>query len=156
MAGFITQRPDNNRGMVEIAQHHSRDAFGHRGEPHRIVTQTFHRHHTVSFNICFVDHVHSVFVAQPIPERVIGVMRAAHRIKVMLFHQHNVLAHGFCVHHLAMDRVMLMAVGAADQQRFAVKFQQALLDFDFTETHVIGFRFNDVARAIAQHHHHAI
>ena len=49
-------------------------------------------------------------------------MRAAHRIKVVLLHQHNVAAHGFDIHHLAKFLVMFMAVGTANEQRFAVEF----------------------------------
>ncbi|MNT09688.1 hypothetical protein D3C71_1447740 [compost metagenome] len=97
----------------------------------------------MGFNIGFVDHVQPIAVAQPVPQRVIGVVRAAHRIEVVLFHQQNVVAHRGFIHHLAVLRMMFMPVGAADQQRLAVQLQQPVADVDLTEANVIGFHLNN-------------
>lgn len=42
---------------------------------------------------------------------------------------------------------MFMAVDAADQQRFAVELQQAIVNFNLTKTDVPGFGFDQLIAA---------
>ncbi len=142
VTGLIAEGPDDYRRVVAVALHHPRDALGHCRQPDGIVAQTVHRHHAVGFYIRFVNHVQAVAVAQAIPQRVVRVVGAAHGVKVMLLHQHNVPAHGVDVHHLAMFGMMLVAVDAANQQRLAVKLQQAVRNLYLTETQIAGLGFN--------------
>ena len=57
MTGFISQRPDNDTRMVTVTLHHASHSLAHRIKPHRIVAQTIHRHHAMSFNIGLIHHV---------------------------------------------------------------------------------------------------
>ena len=141
-AGFISQRPDNNRRVVAVALQHSADAGAEGREPGRIVGKTIHRHHAVGFNISFVNDVQAIAVAQPIPARSVWIVRAAHGVEVVLLHQQNVLHHVLFGHHLAALVVMLVAVDAADQQRFAVQQQQAVFDFNAAKADIPGFRLD--------------
>lgn len=120
MTGFIAQRPDDNARMVAIALHHARHALAHGRQPCGIVAQAIHWHHAVGFDIGFVDHVQAVAIAQGVPQRMVRVMGAAHGIKVVLLHQQNVLHHRRLVHHLTVDRMVFMTVGAANQQRLTI------------------------------------
>ena len=106
--------------MVAVALYHPRHALAHGGQPDRIVAQAIHRHHAVGFDISLIHHVQAVAIAQGVPQRVIRIMGAAHGVKIVLLHQQNVFNHGLFIHHLAVFRVMFMAVGAADQQRLTV------------------------------------
>ncbi len=83
-------------------------------------------------------------------------MGAAHGIKVMLLHQQNVFDHRGFIHHLPVIRVMFMTVGATDQQGLTVQLQQSAADFNFTETDVVSFGFNQRAAGIQQGNHGAI
>ncbi|MNN23659.1 hypothetical protein D3C81_1370640 [compost metagenome] len=53
------------------------------------------------------------------------------------------MAHGGLVHHLAVLRMMFVAVGTADQQGLAVKLQQSIADFHLAEADVIGLHLNN-------------
>ena len=121
MAGFIAQRPDDNARMVAIALHHARDALAHGRQPCGIVGEAIHRHHAVGFNIGFVDDIQAVTIAQGVPQRVIWVMGAAHGIEIILLHQDDVLHHRRLIHHLTVDRMVLMAIGTANQQRLTIE-----------------------------------
>ncbi|CUY74704.1 Uncharacterised protein [Serratia marcescens] len=143
VAGLVAQRPDNDARVVAIALHHAGDALAHRRQPQRIVSQAVHRLHAVSLDIGFVHHVQPVAVAQPIPQRVVGIVRAAHRVEVVLLHQQDIVAHRRLVHHLAVARVMLVAVNAADQQRLPVELQQPAADFHLAKADVIGFHLDN-------------
>ncbi|MNC22080.1 hypothetical protein D3C75_700700 [compost metagenome] len=148
---FIPQRPDDDRRMVTVTLHHTGYALAHRRQPARIVSQAAHWHHAVRFDIGLIHDVQPVAVAQPVPERVIRIMRAAHGVKIVLLHQLDVAAHGGFIHHLPVLRMVFMTVHPADQQRFAVEFQQAVTDFDLTETDVAGFNVKHLILPIAQH-----
>ena len=119
-AGFVPQRPDNNRRVVAIALQHPADAGAEGRQPGRIVGKTIHRHHAVGFNIGFVNDVQAIAIAQLVPARGVWIMRAAHGVKVVLLHQQDVLHHILFGHHLAALVMVLVTVDAADQQRFAV------------------------------------
>ena len=138
-AGFIAQRPDDNARMVAVALYHPGDAGAEGWQPRRIVGQPIHRHHPVGFNIGFIDHVQTVAVAEFIPARRVGIVRAAHGVKVVLLHQQNVLHHIRLGDHLPAQMMMLMAVNAADQQRFTVETQQAIGNLDAAKTDVPRF-----------------
>ncbi|CZW78027.1 Uncharacterised protein [Enterobacter hormaechei] len=152
MPGLIPQGPDDDGRMIPVPLHHTRYAFAHGRQPARIVRQAAHRHHAMGFNIRLIDHVQAVAIAKRVPQRVIRIMRAAHGIEVMLLHQFDVAAHGRLIHHLPLLRMMFMTVHAADQQRFAVKLQQAVADFDASETDIAGFSLQHVALHIPKRH----
>ncbi len=100
--------------MVAIALYHARDALAHGRQPGGIVGEAIHRHHAMGFNIGFVDDIQAVAIAQGVPQRMVRVMGAAHGVKVILLHQQNILHHRRFVHHLTVDRMVLMTVGAAN------------------------------------------
>ena len=74
----------------------------------------------MGFNVGFVDYIQAVTIAQGVPQRMVRVMGTAHGVEVILLHQDDVLHHRRLIHHLAVDRMVLMAVGTANQQRLAV------------------------------------
>lgn len=108
--GLIPQRPDNDRRMVAVAQHHAGNALAHGGQPAGIVRKAAHWNHAVRFDIGFIDNVQPVAIAKGVPQGMVRVVRAADGVKVVLLHQFDVATHGCFVHHLTVFRVMLMAV----------------------------------------------
>ncbi len=72
-------------------------------------------------------------------------MRTAHGVKVVLLHQQDILHHRLLIHDLTMQRMMLVTVNAANQQRLAVQQQQAIFNPHLAETDIAGFRFNQRA-----------
>ena len=83
-------------------------------------------------------------------------MRAAHGIKVVLLHQQDVLHHRLLIHDLTMQRMVLVTVNAANQQRLTVKQQQTIFNSHLAETNIAGFRFNQRAVAGVQFNHRTI
>ncbi len=150
VAGLVPQRPDNDGGMVAVALHHAGDTLAHGREPVRIVRQSTHRHHAVGFNIGFIDDVEAVAIAQPVPERMVRIVRAAHGVKVMLLHQLDIPTHGGLVHRLAGFRVMLMTVNPADQQRLTVDLQLTVANLHLAHAHVARFDLQQTALGIQQ------
>ena len=83
-------------------------------------------------------------------------MRTAHGVKVVLLHQQDILHHRLLIHDLTMQRMMLVTVNAANQQRLAVQQQQTIFNPHFAETDIAGFCFNQRAVGSVQFNHRTI
>ncbi|MNP05608.1 hypothetical protein D3C76_975630 [compost metagenome] len=81
---------------------------------------------------------------------MVRVVRTAHGVKVVLFHQFDVAAQGGFIHHLAVFRMMLVAIHPSDQQRLTVNLQQAVTDFHAAEADIAGLHFQQVPLSVAQ------
>ena len=96
ITGFITQRPENNAGMIERTLHIALVTFhvclGIRFVfRQRLVTVS----HTVRLNIRLCYHINSIPVAQFIPESVIWIMAGTYCIDIEFLHAQYVLNHPF-------------------------------------------------------------
>ena len=87
VAGFITERPDDNRGMILRTFIHTACTVYMGRKPRTVLCKRGRTiTHTVRFNISLINHIKSVTVAKLIPVGMCRIMRVAYRIDVMLFH----------------------------------------------------------------------
>ena len=93
IARLVTQRPDNNAWVIEVARHHSTHPLFKGGLPLRVFGERIHRSHTVGFDIGLIDHIKTESVAELIKANLMRVVRAAHCIEVVLLHQLQVSFH---------------------------------------------------------------
>ncbi len=67
-----------------------------------------------------VDHVYAIFVAEIIPDRVVGIMRRAHCVEVELLHEFDIFHHGFGGDSVAPYIFMFVSVDAFQEHRNSV------------------------------------
>ena len=159
VAGFVTERPQDDTRVVLVALHHAVQAVHHRSAPViAALGQVAVR--TVAFHVRLVNHVNTVLVAKIVHYRVVRVVRHAESIDIELLHQDDILFHAVVSHCAAIIRVELVAVHAVELDRHAVH-QQArgsvvLLDFDRAETNLVTFDLDDLARVILDGEHRRV
>ena len=78
------------------------------------------------FNICFVDNIQTVEVAQGEEERVGRIVRGAHAVDIQLLHKSNVALHVVKAHRIALVKVVVVVIytlyfyGSAVKEEYAV------------------------------------
>ncbi|CAB4969956.1 unannotated protein [freshwater metagenome] len=115
---FIAETPHNDARMIAIAFDHSRNSRKPRGRESWVVTQTGIEGMTL--NICLINDIQAVFIAQVIKAMIIGIMRCSHGIDIGLFHRHDVLTHIFKRHCFTSIRVMIVAIHTHDGDRLTI------------------------------------
>ena len=80
-------------------------------------------------------NVDAVFVAEIIPERIVGIMTGTHCIEVMGFHDGDILEHPLGRHHISSIGIKFMAVSALYQHRLPVDKHIAVAHLNFAETY---------------------
>ena len=109
---FIAETPDNDARMIAITFNHSRNSRKPCGREAWVMTQTGIE--GMALNICLINDIQAVFIAQVIKAMVIGIMRCSHGIDIGLFHRHDVLTHIFNGHCFTSIRVMIVTIHAHD------------------------------------------
>ena len=95
---------------------------------------------TVRLLVCLGHNINSVFVAQVVPHRIVGIMAGAHSVDVQLFHDADILNHAFAAHHISAIGVYLVAVGTLDKHRLTVNQQLRVAYLNLSETHfLVGY-----------------
>ena len=92
--------------------------------------------------ISFSRHIDTVFVAQIVPNGVVGIMAGANSVDVQAFHNLNILNHSLTAYHVAAIGVQFMAVSTLDENGLPVHEQLGILDFNLAETNLLGDNFN--------------
>ena len=139
-ARFIAQRPEQHGGMILVTQHHTGGTLHIGMQPERIIAQIVPD--AMGFEVGFIDQIDPIFIAQLVPERVIGIMAGANRVEVELLHQLDLGAHiVFCERPTAFG-MMLMTIYAAQHEAFAVQQNDAILDLHLAETHATAFEIH--------------
>ena len=100
----------------------------------------------VRFQVCFVDHIQTEFVAQVEPVGIVRVVRRADRVEVKAFHCHRIEPHGFAIQSLTLRIVMIVPVDALDQHPLAIDKKQAVFHFDGSKPNPRGGRLDALAR----------
>ena len=123
VSGLVSRAPDDDRGVVVVAQHHAAVAVevrggegGVAGEVLRLVAVVV----AVRFDVGFVHDVETVFVAEVVPQRRVGVVARAHGVHVEAFHLADVAHHLFARDIITRVRLHFVPVDAFDEDRFAV------------------------------------
>ena len=91
--GFISHRPHNNRWMISISLYHTDTTIYVSIFPGLIICDPcviFYPFKSMAFQVCFIDHIKSIFVTQIIKIFICRIMRATNSIDIVLFHQTNI------------------------------------------------------------------
>ena len=77
-------------------------------------------HDRVTFRICLAHHIQAILVAEVIEVFVVRIVRGTDRVEVPCLHHLDVFLIDFLRHIFASERIGIVAVSAAEQQRLAV------------------------------------
>jgi len=133
--------------MVPIAEDHARAALYVRGGEQGIVTGG---QVPVALDVRLIDQVDAILVAQFVPAGMVRIVAGAHRVQVVLLDQADVLQHRGLVDRLALQRVVLVPVHAAQHDGHAVHQDLAGANLDLAKAHAAGSDLGDCPGAVAQ------
>ena len=142
---LVAAGPEQNGRVVFIALKHRARAVHHAvlpfGQTARHIPGRFHGAEflpgTVALEVCLINHVDTVFIAQMIPQRLVGVMAGAHRVDVVFAENRHCIAHILFGHGAARPRIPLMTVDAAEHHPLAVEAHHAVKEFKPAEARLI-------------------
>lgn len=141
VAGLVARAPDDDRGVVVIAQHHAAVAVEVRGGEGGVAGQVFRLIAVVvavRLDVGLVHDIETVLVAEVVPQRRVGIMARAHGVHVEPLHLADVAHHLLAGYVIARVRLYFVAVDAFDQDGFAVDEQLSAADFDLAESDAEG------------------
>ena len=87
----------------------------------------------VRLQVCLVDDVETVLVAQVQETGVVGVVAGTNRVDVELLAQAHVRHHVLHRHRSARARIELVAVDTAEDKALAVEHEDRVEDFEAAE-----------------------
>ncbi len=131
VVGLVAERPDDHRGVVLVAQHHSRHAVHERVQIARVVRDLVRV--VVRLDVRLVDDVETQLVGEVVERRVVRVVRGADRVEAEPLEQHQVRAHVVVRHRAAGQWMEVVPVDAPDVHALAVDEQVPADDLDVPE-----------------------
>ena len=75
---------------------------------------------TVGFQVCLIDEINSVNVAQTIPKTLIWIMRSTNCIDIVLFHKLNIPKHIFLLNRTTSSHIKFMPVHTFKYNSFSI------------------------------------
>ncbi len=147
---LVAQRPDDDRGVVEVPCHHAGRPLQKGVAPGGIPRQPPHGGHAVGLQIRLIHHIEAEPIAQAIEVGVIGIVGAAHCVEVVPLHQQQIPLHGGAIDGIAFGGVVFVTVGTANKQRLTIDPQQAATDLHSPKAHIIGFALDSLALLVEQ------
>ena len=150
VAGFVAERPDDDRRVVAVARHQVDDAVEVGFAPARVGAHVVEE--GVVFNVRFIENVETELVAEVVEFRSIGIVARADGVDVELLHENQVTAHRFDREGASRARIVLVAVHPLDQNRLAVDQQFAAADLHAAESDFECGGFHHPALLIPQGH----
>ncbi len=154
VTGFIAQRPHNDAGMIFVPQHHALPPFHESCCPLWIVCQFIVN--GVAFDIGLIDNVKTVFVTKLVPTSIVGVVGGAHSIDVELLHQNDVGQHRLFGDGLAEPVIVVVAVDALKEHRFAIDEQLPALNLNLSKANPAALYFQNLVVWIFQRKHQGV
>ena len=151
IAGFVTQRPDDDRRMVFLRVHVAHDALNVDVFPGRVVgdgAEVADVGETVGLHVGFRHHEQSVDVAHFIETRVVRIVSGAYRVDVVLLHQQQIFFHAIHADRAAFQMVVIVAVHAVQHYVAVVDVEQAVTHFDIAETDALRNDFQHLAGGV--------
>ena len=100
------------------------------------------------FEICFVNHIETITVAEFIDIAAIRIMRATQGVDILPLHRDDILLKFRRIHRPPAIAVKLMAVHTLEHNALAIDFHQAIFEFELTEAHIIGNDLLQIVRVI--------
>ena len=121
--------------MVAVAGDHPRGAHSVGEGPIGVVAEGLVEvvANAVGLDVGFVVDVEPVPVAQGVPIGMVGIMGGPDRVEMVGFQGADIGLHRGLVHHVASLRMVLVPVGAFDEDGPAVDLHQAVFDADVAE-----------------------
>ena len=140
-AGFISQGPHDDGGVVVVSRHHPHCPVHIGGLPLRIVGDPvvdMGPLKAVALQIRLVDHIQAVLVAVVVNALQGRIMGETDRVDVVFLHHQNVIQQHLGVYGAAaLGRIVVM-VHAVDKNRFAVYQEIAVLKLDPAEAGAVA------------------
>ena len=141
--GLIAKAPHQNTRVVPVARHHPQPTLQEGGFPRSNVAGVGEvvlevRVEAVSFDVGLVYHHETVQVAELVPPRVVGVVRAPHSVEVVALHLLDIPYHVLLPQSFPAARVVLDAVHAAQRQGLVVEKQNVAVGADSPEPYEAG------------------
>ncbi len=99
--------------------------------------------HSVTFDIGFCCYINTIFVAEVVPARIIGIVASTNSIYVELLHHLDVLNHAFYTDYITAIRVEFVAVGTLDEHWLSVYEELLVFDFNLAETYILRNALNE-------------
>ena len=96
---------------------------------------------TVRFQICLIDHIDSVLIAEFIDQRCIRIMTGADRVDIVLFHNLEVFAKLFFGDMTSAHRTEFMTVHTLEYDTFAVQCHNSVFHLETTESNLLRNHF---------------
>ena len=135
VAGFVSERPENDRRMILERFHHSLHTVDTRPfpfRPHGRVLSLFVAE-SVGFQIGFAHHVKPVAVADFIEHLAVRIVAGAYGVDVVALHLKNVFHDRIIRYGTSEVGLELVAVDAAEHDRDAVDKEVAVFEFHRAE-----------------------
>ena len=110
---LISHRPHNNGWMISISLHHTHAAIHISCFPGFIVCNPgiiLYPLKAMAFQICFINNIKSILVAQIIKIFICRIMGTTHRIDIVLFHQTNIRFHQLSGYNSSFFWIIIMMI----------------------------------------------
>ena len=151
---FITERPHKD---ADVIAHPANVVL--RALYHRILKLRHMREIpvAVTLDICLSQHVHSVFVAEVIEHRIIGIMRGADGINIQALHAENILFNFFWGDSTAVNRRKIVTIDAVEHHSLTIDKQGTIIANTYlTEANLRATTINNLTLCIFQCQHKVI
>ena len=146
---LVAERPHNHRRMVVerahvvlVALHDLHGEVGLAGLAGEFVPEA------VAFLVGFCRDIESVFVAEIIPNGIIGIVAGAHGVDIEPLHDLDVLQHTFARDDVASIGIHLVPVGTLDEHGLSVDKQLLVFDLHLAESHALRDGSHHVASLV--------
>ena len=152
VSGLVTQRPERKTRVVLVAFKHVDGTVHVRFQPFRVITQCTSLAqvviHTVAFDVGFIVHIQTIFIAQFIEATVLRIVTQTNSIDVVALHQFKVFAHQLFRYIVSGFRIVFVDVHPFQLDRLSVDEQYHIilsvgcflvdfLDLNAAESHII-------------------
>ena len=148
--GLISAGPDQDRRVVFVSLIHRICTVKHHIQPFRFVVRYnvgiilckfSNIPGTVGFQVCLIDHIDSVFIAELIDQGCIRIMAGTDRIDIVLLHRLKVFAKFFFGYVSSAYRTEFMTVHALEYDTFSIQCHDAVFHFKTTESNSLRDHF---------------
>mmetsp|Transcript_70499 Transcript_70499/g.204324 ORF Transcript_70499/g.204324 Transcript_70499/m.204324 type:complete len:211 (+) Transcript_70499:580-1212(+) len=145
VARLVPERPEEHAREVLVTLDISRHPRHVARRPLLFVAQRRRprKINAMALDVCLVNNIQPVLVAQLIEQRVIGVVGTSDRVEVVSLHEADVLHHRVSANNMPGERIMLVPVDAPDGELPAVQQKPPLPYLHGPETHRDARRFVD-------------
>ena len=155
IAGFIAQRPDDDRRMVFLRVNMANNALDVDFFPLRIVGNTANIadiSKAVRFDVGFRHHKQAVDITQFVKTRIVRVVSGTHGVDVVLLHQLEIFLDAIHPNGAAFAMIVVVTVDAVQHHITVIDPEQTVAHFDITEANALWHHFQNVAVGVFQRH----